>query len=187
MATYQEYPKLMKHPQHAAPIMKKLEGKGVGLFEPDTICTSPERYPDVTVTTLEQEQYYAARGYRPPNVGDAAQYEQAILESKPVEGYAFSEYPKWKYHPIELPVIVKTAAEEQSLGAGWEDKPVIATEDDLEDEEVPVVNGSEVAHEVVAKATPAARKANPAVKKTAAKKPIAKVDKRTKEYKQAHA
>ncbi len=130
---FKEYPKLLKHPQYKAAQWKTLEGKGVGLFAPDTICTSPERFPDVTVTTKEQEQYYAARGYRPTNMANPVEYEQAILESAPVEGYGFQEFPKWKYHAIEMPELVKSKDEEAALGDGWGDAPIIATEDDLEE------------------------------------------------------
>lgn len=131
MSNFKEYPKLMKHPQHAPAVWKQLEGKGVGLFAPDTICTSVERFADVTVTTVEQEQYYAARGYRPSNMADPELYEQAILESAPVEGYGFKAYPKWKYHAFEMPKVVNSAAEENALGEDWGDSPIIATEDDL--------------------------------------------------------
>lgn len=194
--SFNEYPKLMKHPQYAAAVWETLQGKGVGLFTPDTIMRSPERFPDVTVTNLDQERQYAARGYRPNNVANSAEYEQAVLEAKPVDGYAFSEFPKWKYHAFNMPVIAKDAAEEQALGAGWSDTPIISTEDDLEPEEVaPVVNGSAVQHEVVAAAVEPVAKAaqpkKPATKKAAAKKGAAKkpetVDKRTKAYRDAHA
>jgi hypothetical protein len=34
-----------------------------------------------------------------------------------------STYPSWRYHKCEQPKLVKSAAEEQALGAGWEDSP----------------------------------------------------------------
>lgn len=131
MANFNEYPKLLKHPSYQTAKWKTLEGKGVGLFAPDTICTSPERFPDVTVMAKEQEQYYAARGYRPTNMANSDEYEQAILESAPVEGYGFKAYPKWKYHSVEMPQIVQNKGAEDALGDGWVDAPIIATEDDL--------------------------------------------------------
>lgn len=128
---FQEYPKKMVHPAHQPAQWKTLEGKGVGLFAPDTIMTSPERFPDVTVVDLRQEQYHASRGYRPNNMADPVAYEQAILESAPVAGYGFQEYPKYKYHAFNIPVIVQNKSEEMALGEGWEDSPILATEDDL--------------------------------------------------------
>lgn len=170
MATFQEYPKLLKHPQHMAAQWRTLEGKGVGLFAPDTIMTAPERFPDVTVMTLEQEQYYAARGYRPNNVANSQEYEQAILESAPVEGYGFQAFPKWKYHAFELPVIVKSEQEEVVLGEDWSDSPIIATEDDLIEQEE---NKEKTETQpVVAKAQ---------------KKESPKVDKRSRAYRASHA
>ena len=128
---FQEYPKLMKHPDHKAAVWRQLEGKGTGLFVPDTVLVTPEKLPDVTVVNKSQEQQYAARGYRPTNVANAAEYEQAILEQAPVTGYLDVEYPKWKYHAMQIPKLVNSKAEEDALGAGWSNVPVIATEDDL--------------------------------------------------------
>jgi len=130
MNQFNEYPKLMKHPGHRPAQWKKLEGKGVGLFSPDTVMTAAELFADVTVSTLDQEKQYAARGYRPSGIADPEQYEQAFLESSP-NGYIFQEFPKMKYHALQAPVIVNDKQEEKALGAGWHDMPVEATEDDF--------------------------------------------------------
>jgi hypothetical protein len=181
MNTFQEYPKKMVHPQHEAAKWKTLEGKGVGLFAPDTIMTAPERFPDVQVTTKEQEQYYAARGYRPNNMANPQEYEQAILESAPVDGYGFQAFPKWKYHAMEMPVIVKTAQEESNLGSSWSDTPIIATEDDL-------IEAATPAPEQAAESAPDSAPRAPVVAKPKAKaKEPAKVDKRSKAYRAAQA
>lgn len=132
---FQEYPKVMKHPNHAPAVYKQQPGKGQGLFAPDTVMVSAERFPDVTVFTLEQEKQQAALGYRPANMGDAREYEKAILESQPGDGYNFQEYPKWKYSKTEVPVIVHSRAEEESLDGEWFDRPVEATEDDVDEQE----------------------------------------------------
>lgn len=144
MGPFQEYPKKMHHPQHAPAVWQKQKGtpayeaalaagkvSGSGLFAPDTVCTTTERFPDVVVTNLEQEKYHAARGYRPANVADPDAYEQAVLEAQPTSGYKHEEFPKWKYHALKIPVVVKSKQEELDLGKGWSDQPVIATEDDL--------------------------------------------------------
>lgn len=162
MSPFQEYPKKMHHPEHQPAVWKQLDGAGKGLFAPDTVCTQVERFADVVVTTIDQEKYYAARGYRPNNIPDQAAYEAAILEAQPSSGYVHKEFPKWKYHALEIPVIVKSKDEENALGDGWHDAPVIATEDDL------------VANEPVVAAEPAAvvtqKKAAPKKSKKPAKK-----------------
>jgi len=164
MSQFQEYPKVLSHPSHAPAEWKKLEGKGVGIFTPDTVMTSPERFPAVTVKNKDQEDYYASRGYRPNNNPDPVAYEQALMESQYVPGYANNEYPKWKYHAMEIPVIVKSPQEEDALGEGWGDSPIIATEDDI------VMNPA-VAVQASAQQTAEAAQV--------------KVDKRSKAYKQS--
>ena len=134
---FNEYPKLLKHPQHALAVFKPLtpeEKATKGLFAAIPQLLSPERYADITVSNIDQEKEYASKGYRPANNANAAEYDQAILDQKPCDGYAFQAYPKWKYHAIEIPVVVQNAAEEAALGEGWEEAPVIATEDDLPEE-----------------------------------------------------
>ena len=83
------------------------------------------------MTDIEQEKLYASRGYRPANNPDPQAYDQAILDAQPFSGQDFQEFPKWKYHAVQIPVVVKSAAEERALGAEWEDAPIVATEDDL--------------------------------------------------------
>lgn len=144
MNKFQEYPKKMSHPQHAPAVWAQMKGTAAyeeakaagrvakgGLFAPDTVCTQVERFPEVTVTTLDQEKQYAAKGYRPNNMPDPAGYEQAILDTQPTTSYKFQPYPKWKYHALEVPVIVQNELEDKALGPEWKDSPIIATEDDL--------------------------------------------------------
>jgi len=125
----------MLHPSHSPAVFKALtaeEQKLKGLFAPVPECLSPERYPPVTVTTLDQEKLYASKGYRPANNPTPQEYDEAILESKHVDGFVYQAYPKYKYHAVNIPVIVKDAAEEEALGEGWEDAPIIASEDDIQ-------------------------------------------------------
>lgn len=164
MSDFKEYPKKMRHPEHAAAVFQQLpcdcKDKNkcncrTGLFAKDTIMKSPERYPEVTVFTLNQEKQYASRGYRPNNMANSDEYDQAILESSPVAGYRFIEFPKWKYHAFEIPVVVQSAQEEEALGEGWSDTPIQATADDLPQDEP----DEQV---IVQAAAPAAVKAAPA-------------------------
>ena len=179
MNGFQEYPKRMSHPQYAAAVFEQLQGKGVGLFAPDTVMRSPERFPEVTVHTKEQEQMYLARGYRPNNAADAAAYELALLEGKPVSGYANNAYPKWKYHPLEIPVTVADKVAEDALGEGWYDSPIEATDDDLEDDIVD--------QHVVAKSQEVEQVEKPAAKKAPAKKVAKKKPKATAKGKTVRA
>jgi hypothetical protein len=130
-AVFKEYPKLMKHPAHADAVYRTLEGKGVGLFTPDTVMTSPERLPDVTVINKQQEMMYAAKGYKSTTTATANDFEGALLESEKGESYAFQEYPKYKYHAVEIPRIVNNREEDDALGDEWEDQPIMATEEDV--------------------------------------------------------
>lgn len=40
--------------------------------------------------------------------------------------YVYVEFPKWKYHPDKLPVIVPDADSEKALGPDWHDSPAEA-------------------------------------------------------------
>ena len=128
---FQEYPKVMRHPNHQDAVWKQGEGKG--LFVSDTVMVSTEKFPNVTVFNKSQEQQYASKGYFPPNVTDADAYEEAILEAQPERQGKFQEFPKWKYHREELAVVVRDAKEEKALGEGWSDFPILASEEDSEE------------------------------------------------------
>jgi len=130
MSDYKEYPKKMIHPDHQDAVWKTYSGEKKSIFGDETVMISPEKFAPVTVMDLDNEKYYASRGYRPANNPNPREYEEAILESAPVDGYVFQEYPKFKYHAFNVPVIVKNKDEELALGEGWKDSPVIATEED---------------------------------------------------------
>lgn len=137
--SFQEYPKRMVHKDHTQAVFKPLteeEQKMKGLFASIPQLLTPERFADITVSNLDQEKQYASKGYRPASGANMAEYEQAILDQKPHDGYVLQAFPKYKYHAFNMPVVVKDAAAEAALGEGWEDSPVIATEDDIESENV---------------------------------------------------
>lgn len=137
---FQEFPKILKHPNHADAVFIQPPCKckrtpcncRTGLFAVDTVCTSPERYPDVTVSDQNQEEHYVSRGYRSSNIANASEFEKSLLDSSVISGSVSNEYPKWKYHPVEIPLLVNDLQEEKSLGNEWSNVPVMATEDDLE-------------------------------------------------------
>ena len=133
MSGFNEYPKRLCHPQHSPAEWKTL-GETKGLMAADTVMVKPERFPDVTVVNRDQEAQYAARGYRPNNVPDPVEYERAILDAQPSLVGGMQDYPRWMYHAMELPVLVKTADEEKKLGDEWAREPILATEDDEYDD-----------------------------------------------------
>jgi hypothetical protein len=111
---------------------------------------------------------------------DPEAYELAMLEAQPTSGYAHQEFPKWQYHALEIPVIVNSAAEEKALGNGWADTPIIATEDDL-----PVTDAVAVSNAPAAATNAAAEAQAPVVAAVAPKSKHKKVDKRSRQYRNA--
>lgn len=122
--SYQEYPKVMSHPQHKAAVIGQRRDE-----KPEEYArrfavegpVAPVKLPPVTVHTREQEEEAAAKGYLPNGTPDPDAYYSAIAGVVAVHDYI--EYPKWKYHPEEAPVIVQDAAAEKALGPGWFSNP----------------------------------------------------------------
>lgn len=161
MSQFNEFPKVMTHKDHAPAVFARLtpeQEKMKGMFAPVPELISPERLPNVSVFTKEQEQQYASKGYRPASNANAEEYEQSILEAKHVDGYVNNDYPRWMYNAVEIPIVIYNAQEEKALGQDWKRFPVIANEDDLIE-----------THEVVAH--------------TGVERHGLKPDKRSKEYK----
>lgn len=124
MINYQDYPKVMNHPGHQPATFKRESAEGLAKgLEPGTYDAKPALLAPITVHNPEQEEQAAARGYVPAGVSDAQAYRRATLKSNEGVPGVFLEFPKWKYHAIEEPVIVKNADEEEALGAGWADNP----------------------------------------------------------------
>jgi hypothetical protein len=112
--SYQEFPKVLSHPQHKAAVI------GQGPREKPEVYAEraaregppqPERWPAVTVTNIDQEEEYVAKGYLSPG------------RPTPAGPVGVVEYPKWVFHREEAPVIVKDAAQQEALGPGWYDTP----------------------------------------------------------------
>lgn len=123
MNNVREYPKVLKHPEYAPAVIEKEDGPEKGLFRAGGRQVSPARYPDVTVHSKEDEQKYAARGYRPAGGYDPEQYERTILDGSVNTSGRGSAYPKWKYSPTEMPLIVQHEGEERALQGAWFDTP----------------------------------------------------------------
>jgi hypothetical protein len=122
--SYQDFPKVMHHPQHkpATHKVESREGLPKGM-EPGTYDATPAFLPDVTVHTPDQEAQYASKGYLPMGVSDPEAYMRATIGAAPPDDHVFHEYPKWKYHLEEEPRIVANEAEERELGATWANSP----------------------------------------------------------------
>jgi hypothetical protein len=140
---YQDYPKVMHHPSRQPP--RKLvdsipadPARGRHFAEPEK--WEPEKFPAVTVINADDEEYYAAKGYKPAGVSNAAAFSTAHASpyvpgranaeypkmvngvlvqdpNKPKDGPA--EYPKWVTPPTGDAVLVNTADEEAKLRASW--------------------------------------------------------------------
>jgi hypothetical protein len=120
---FQTYPKVMKHPDYAPPVIEKEDGPDKGLFRAGARQIASARFPDVTVSNVNDEKAYAAKGYRPANMGNPEEYEKAILDGAVHANVTITEYPKWKYHDENIPKIVNDKDEEKALGPGWRDTP----------------------------------------------------------------
>lgn len=163
MATnFKDYPKWMHHPNHESAVIEKEDGPDKGLFRAGGRQVKAEMFPPQLVTNRDQEQMWAARGYLPANCSDAEEYEKTILDGSVDTSNRGGAYPKWKYSPTEMPLIVQSEKEENGLNGIWFDTPSEAqdyeSEDDVEEKETKVPQ---------------------AVIETA------KIDKRSKAYKQA--
>jgi hypothetical protein len=94
---FHEYPKILRHPEYKEAIPARTDAKIendriVGTF---TIPSVPAYMPDVTVTSLEEEELYRAKDYKP-----AGEYNQAALSSVLdgtvyEEEYVAKQYPMW--------------------------------------------------------------------------------------------
>lgn len=161
MTTFKKFPLSMHHPDHQAAAWEKLPDRGNSMFlKGDTKMISPERFPPVTVMNEHEQNQWAAKGYRCSNQLNASDFERALIEQSNPENYEFQAFPKYKYHPFELPVICQDAKQEAALGEGWFDHPVEATAEDEANSYQSVRQEAEE-HET----------------------PAQKIDKRTKEYK----
>lgn len=144
---HEEYPKVLRHPAYkpARKIADAVQGApgGINLGFGSPEQWEPEKWPAVTVTTADQEEYYAANGYKPAGMSDPAAFS-AARASPFVPGRTVSEYPKMvngvlvqdpsapvssfqKYPMYMQPpnggeaVLVETEAQEQELLARWTD------------------------------------------------------------------
>lgn len=116
--TYQRYPMEMIHPNAQ-------KGSVIPITAPDPttgrIVTDyqgrPDLFPPVTVHTEDQEEEYAAKGYRPAGSPDGAAYDDQRASRAPA-GYVPSEFPKMvdgklvggpsgRYEPQEYPKWIK--------------------------------------------------------------------------------
>jgi hypothetical protein len=132
---FEEYPKWMRHPAHQAAVAYKQprfrpgeEGWGRPVDPGHT--GKPERFPEVMVRNLDQEQYYASLGYVPKvGVADPEAYRREKMSNGSNAKAGFVEYPKMLYRKLEQPlkdgtdvenvVVPSRGEEEQARRDGW--------------------------------------------------------------------
>lgn len=148
--SHQEYPKVLRHPARqrarktaeATPAIPPQEGRPMIPAQPEQ--WEPERYPDITVISVDDEQYYVAKGYQSPGMSDPAAFSTAKASpyvpgrevsewpkmvggklmqdpNKPAGGPV--EYPKWVRPPEGDAILVNSASEEDALMAQWTAPP----------------------------------------------------------------
>ncbi|HEY4037813.1 MAG TPA: hypothetical protein VGM15_03245 [Burkholderiaceae bacterium] len=164
---FTEYPKVMMHPNYQAPALSGDSRGPAGAFKPDQFQAPPSspKFPPVIVNSAAQEGEYAARGYVPQGASSGDAYYKAFTGQQPTTK-AKVEYPKWKYHPSEAPVIVQNEREERALKGRWFDNPGAAL-DALEEAAGPVANADAPS----AAAEAPAKKTRPRAKRKKARTP----------------
>ena len=93
MTEYQEYPLTMAHPAyHPGDVGREVRSPhGFTYYEGG----KPVRFPPVTVGSADDEEYYAAQGYKRAGKSDPAAYARAHAVAAEMSNYEPKEYPKW--------------------------------------------------------------------------------------------
>jgi hypothetical protein len=141
---HQRYPMIMNHPSNR-PARKIADAAPA--HPPETYFATPEqweaeKWPQVTVTTPDDEAYYEAKGYKPAGNPDAAAFSMAqsspyvagrktneypkmlngvLVQDPNAPASNFQEFPKWIIPPQGDAILVKCAAEEEAYLAQWTD------------------------------------------------------------------
>jgi hypothetical protein len=121
MATYAEFPLVMKHPAYrparkiaeATPAIPPQPGQALIPGKPEQ--WEAEWMPQVTVMNEDQREYYASKGYVAPGIPDAAAFSTA--QAAPYNGQTPSEWPKMiDGKLVQDPNTPKTADPERRTG-----------------------------------------------------------------------
>jgi hypothetical protein len=109
---FNEFPKCMAHPGfHPGEIGQEVKSPGGYTHY---VGGLPVRFPPVLVSSPDDEEYYAAKGYISQGKSDPAAFARAAAAARPVaSGYVPVEYPKWAGG-----VLVNDADEEAAALAG---------------------------------------------------------------------
>lgn len=183
--SFNEYPKVMKHPAHKPAVIAKWDPK---IKDPkDQVQGSSAKFPEVIVHNLDQEQQYAALGYKPNGISDPEAYRKAMTGNETKPDGSNKEYPKFLYkaddsvesgHKAQL---VKDKAEETALGKGWFRTPDLAkagasSPEQAEQAQAPSAGSPEAGSPAGGKAAGKGKKAAPkaALKTSPAKKKAGK-------------
>lgn len=96
MTPYQEYPKMLVHPEHKDAIPDEHLARREGhTIITNTIPGSPEVYPAVFVKDAKEEEAWKAKGYGSPVKGDPEAFISAQAAPKHDSRPGIIEYPKW--------------------------------------------------------------------------------------------
>ena len=109
---FNEFPKCMAHPGfHPGEIGQEVKSPGGYTHYVGGLHV---RFPPVLVSSPDDEEYYAAKGYISQGKSDPAAFARAAAAARPVaSGYVPVEYPKWAGG-----VLVNDADEEAAALAG---------------------------------------------------------------------
>lgn len=93
--SFQEYPKHMNHPAYRPAVIAKWDPK---IKDPkEQPQGSAAKFPPVIVHNLDQEQQYAAVGYKPNGVSDPEAYRKQMTGNTPRPDGSEKEYPRMLY------------------------------------------------------------------------------------------
>ncbi len=123
MAEYKEYPKWMHHPNYVpATVIREERDPRFPKASPGA-HGEPAKFAPQLAVSLEDEERWASLGYLPAGVGDSDAYHAQMAHAATPNDHVHHEFPKWKYHYEEAPVLVQDAEEEAALGPWWFDRP----------------------------------------------------------------
>ncbi len=89
---FNEYPKMMRHPDHAEAVPATQGAQMVdGKLTSYPIAGTPEKWPDAIARSADEEAEWVAKGYASPGKDDPVAFERATLSP----GKPGDEWPKW--------------------------------------------------------------------------------------------
>lgn len=100
------YPKVMKHPAFVKGIAQEVPPKNYKGDKTDWFPGTADRFPDITVTNPDQQEWHESRGY--------VAVDGSTIIGTPVN-QTFQEYPKWIRSPEGNEVLVESIEQESQV------------------------------------------------------------------------